>query len=207
MLLQKITMVIFGLFISSLTCCVIERKYAVEEVEVSKDKRGHIDGEDLVKNKNGEAVLQTVIRADSALSVLRNVNIKLTQEMEHEGYYLDWCYRDLSDTRLGGTGKMPEILSISAIQKVDPKKKFGELWDGQLVVVETRYYKEVAANEEAMQDYLEMNTRRLKRDRMECERKMEVVREKYGLKSKRCAQENDLGDAFSFCKKDVSDAH
>lgn len=136
--------------------------------------------------KDGEIVLQEKSAADDELRIAENVNMTLRDSLRHEEHMLQWCRTDLSDTRLGGTGVLPEPIQNDIDTAPVSEEKMGLVGeDESLVVVKTTNFKTQLIQARKDKISLDKTISSTKRLRQECEYKLSSARQNAGLSPKR----------------------
>jgi hypothetical protein len=152
-------------------------------------------------NEKREIVVQEETQASTELSIQKNVNLHWLTELEHEGYMLKWCRRDMADPRLGGNGSLPADPEVDNLK--DPEQIREEIGlddSGHLKVVKQTYFLDQLKRERAYGSALQKMLKVIKRHREECDFAMGQARTKAGLPSTRYSGErleNGLDAAFS----------
>ena len=156
----------------------------VKQLDTDIDAKGYTRN-GVIGLQDDVAVIQEKRPADDELRLQQWKNFQLENDLNHEYHMANWCYDDLSDPRLGGTGEVsqaPEVTNMKNSVKI--KEELG-LEGEKLMVVKTSSFKEQLAVERQYEQSLVSMTKAVKKTRSDCERKMAVARLKVGLPAKR----------------------
>lgn len=169
------------------TGCVTANENKVREIETKNVVvKGSLGNGKVVLNSDDEIVIQEETDADNELRIQEAVNSKIQSDLNQEAHMLKRCRMDLSDERLGGSGKIPELPAVDSMKDAeDVKEELGLNEDGELKVVKRSYF---VARLKAARKY-ERSLRKMlstvENHREECEYKMGQARVKAGLPAER----------------------
>ena len=190
----------------------------VKQLDTEIDPKG-TSQEGVVGLKDGEAIIQQKQQADLELKGVQWQNYDLENELSHEQSQVKWCYTDLADPRLGGSGDVSDMPESVIKPSVKVKEELG-LEGNNLIVMKTMDFKEKLQAEKTYQQELIKMLSLAKTTREKCERKMGYARVKAGLPSQRfqgrititpegnvgsvlAPHEHSLDDAFKIKKERV----
>ena len=188
----------------------------VKQLDTSLDPKGNTN-EGTLGLKDGEAIIQQKNQADLELKGVQWQNYDLENELGHEQSLVKWCYTDLADPRLGGSGEVTEMPELAVKPAVKVKEELG-LEGENLIILKTTDFKEKLQAEKKYGQELSKLLTLAKQTREKCERKMGYARVKAGLPSQRyqgkititpegnvgevlAPHENSLDDAFKIKKE------
>ena len=147
--------------------------------------RGHTFGGTIGVNSDSKLVIRQTIQADDRLATLELTNVWLRTRAERVLYDLDSCQSDLSDRRLGGSGKIPEnTIDVSALKTKAPIEQMGTTEAGELVIVTEQGYADKLTGEQKLSVQLKIVADQAEKDLSTCHRELSEARRAHGLPGK-----------------------
>lgn len=157
-----------------------------KEIESKLETKGSVGDNKIGLNEKKEVILQRETTADDELRVQQAVNSKIQDDLNRERFLLKSCRLDVSDPRLGGEGRMPEIPEVDQLKdENEVREEFGLDGDGQIKFVKREQFLERLKSERKFEKSLKQMVKVLTSHREECEQKMIIARNKVGLPGKR----------------------
>jgi hypothetical protein len=197
--------------------------HQVRELDDSKlEKKGEIQGAVIGLNENREVVIEQKSEADSELRKLGatayDLEVKLTRAHED----LSRCREELSDPRLGGSGKVVEIPEIDQLRPSgEVKEEFGITKEGKLSFVRKEMFLDRLQGQRKYNDTLREQLKLMEKHQRDCARDMRSARVKNGLPGERYSgqgkylngryvqtrrAEKNLDDAFAIASEESAKA-
>jgi hypothetical protein len=197
--------------------------YKVKELDDSKlEKKGEIQGAVIGVNENREVVIEQKSDADSELRKLAAASYDLEVKLTHSHEELSRCREDLSDPRLGGSGKIVEIPEIDQLKPAgEVKEEFGISKEGKLSFVRKEMFLDRLQGQRKYNDTLREQLKLMEKHQRDCAREMRAARVKAGLPGERYAgqgqyvngrylqtrrAEKSLDDAFAIASEESAKA-
>ncbi|MBU6376716.1 MAG: hypothetical protein KGQ59_12010 [Bdellovibrionales bacterium] len=161
--------------------------YKVKELDESKlDKKGEIQGATIGINENREVVIEQKTEADAELRKLAASAYDLEVKLAHSNDDLERCREELSDPRLGGSGKVIDIPEIDNLKPASQiQEEFGVTKDGKLRFVRTEKFLDRLTGQRKYNDTLREQLKLTEKHQKSCLRDMRAARVKAGLPGER----------------------
>ncbi|NDD91193.1 hypothetical protein EBZ37_03815 [bacterium] len=161
--------------------------YKVKELDDSKlDKKGEIQGATIGINEKREVVIEQKTEADTELRKLAASAYDLEVKLAYANEDLERCREDLSDPRLGGSGKVidiPEIDNLKPAAQI--QEEFGVTKDGKLRFVRTEKFLDRLTGQRKYNETLREQLKLTEKHQKNCLRDMRAARVKNGLPGER----------------------
>ncbi len=197
--------------------------YKVRELKDSNlEKKGEYQGATIGLNGDREVVIEKRTEADSELRKLAASAYDLEVKLLHAHEELTRCREELSDPRLGGSGKIIEIPEIDDLKPTTAiQEEFGITSDGNLRFVRTEKFLDRLNSQRKYNDILREQLKLTEKHERNCLRDMRAARVKAGLPGERYAgqgkylngkyvqtrrAEKNLDDAFAIASEEAAKA-
>jgi hypothetical protein len=197
--------------------------YKVKDLDDSKiEKKAEYRGATIGINEDREVVIEERTSADSELRKLAAKAYDLEVRLAHENEELTRCRDELSDPRLGGSGKIVDIPEVDQLKPLsEVKEEFGITKDGKLSFVKQEKFLDRLSNQRKYQETLTEQLKLTEKHRQSCTREMRAARVKNGLPGERYSgqghyengkyiqtrrAEKNLDDAFAIASEEAAQA-
>jgi hypothetical protein len=157
----------------------------IKQLDTEIDVKGQTSNGGVIGLQNDYAMIQEKRSAEEELRIQQWRNYQVENDLNHEYHMTEWCYSDLADPRLGGTGDVAEAPDMSKLKSSPEIKEELGLEGEKLVVVKTYSYPEKLKIERDYEQAMTVMLKEVKKTRAACERKMGAARLKAGLPAKR----------------------
>jgi hypothetical protein len=212
------------LFIAAaVTLSACANPYKVRELDESKlEKKGEIQGAVIGINENREVVIEQKSDADSELRKLGATAYDLEVRLARSHEDLSRCREELSDPRLGGSGRIVEIPEIDQLKPAgEVKEEFGITKEGKLSFVRKEMFLDRLQGQRKYNDTLREQLKLMEKHQRDCARDMRAARVKNGLPGERYSgqgqyvngryvqtrrAEKNLDDAFAIASEEAAKA-
>jgi hypothetical protein len=169
----------------SMHACTSSDKVVQLEDDPIKAK-GKMEDSVIGINEDDVAVIRQERSAGDELQIQRMANSKLQDKLFQEHHMLKWCRRDVSDKRLGGSGKISSIPEVDGMKEsTEVREKLGLNADGDFKIVKERKFNDVLRQERKYEKSLKNMIKVVSQHREECEQTMGEARVKVGLSPER----------------------
>ena len=169
-----------------LTSCASSNPNQVKEIDSRIESKGNVGDHKVGLNDKKEIILQKETSAEDEMRVQQAVNLKIQDELNRERHLLKTCRVDMTDPRLGGDGRMPEIPDVDNLKdENEVREEFGLDKDGSIKFVKREQYLERLNAERKYEKSLRKMAKLFVSHREECEQRMIEARNKAGLPGKR----------------------
>lgn len=166
--------------------CFASNPNEAKEIETKIEPKGSVGDSKIGLNDKKEVIMQRETSAEDELRVQQAVNLKIQDDLNRERFLLKACRMDMSDPRLGGEGRMPEIPEVDQLKdENEVREEFGLDADGQIKFVKREQFLERLKAERKYEKSLRQMLKLISSHREECEQKMVIARNKVGLPGKR----------------------
>ena len=174
------------LTLSAFGCATPSQYVAKDLVDTKMTVKGQIGNQTMGLNDKDEVVLQEETTAQDELRVQDVVNQYNLEKLRNEAAELKRCRKDMADTRLGGSGILPDDPDVDDLApRPAMKEQFGKDEEGNLKFVRRGFYMDRLKAARAYEVTLTKLLKVITRHHEECEFKMTAARNKAGLPGQR----------------------
>lgn len=133
-------------------------------------------------NDDDEAIIQESRDAGAELTMQQNVNENLQATLDYERNQLQTCRENMADPELGGSGEVAAIPEVDGLKNENEvREELGLDEKGNLVVVKKQNLEERLNVEKKYEKALRDTTKIVKKNRQECEFRLNIAKKKAGL--------------------------